>query len=133
MASDLSAPRHDTSSAVNSTHTDSTQPLTPPVSALSEIEGTHSSNGPSHATDLLSAGASDAIAVDEIVIQPRGGKLALPAIRIPVQSPPPISIPSLDKNAKVGPQNFEKIRILGAGATGRVYLVKSIVRGVYDR
>ena len=28
----------------------------------------------------------------------------------------------------VGPGNFEKIRILGMGATGRVYLVRSVVR-----
>lgn len=81
-------------------------------------------NDASHARDekVGSSRKSLGTAVDAVVIQPRG--LALPPLHIPKQVSMPI--PSLE-TTKVGPQNFEKIRILGAGATGRVYLVKSIV------
>lgn len=73
-----------------------------------------------------SSARSTPVAPDDIVIQPRG--MNLPPLVMPSSTPElSISIPSLE-TAKVGPQNFEKIRILGAGATGRVYLVKSIVR-----
>ncbi|DAZ94764.1 TPA: hypothetical protein N0F65_011328 [Lagenidium giganteum] len=44
------------------------------------------------------------------------GKIAEPSTAIPCAG-------------KVGPQNFEKIRILGVGSTGRVYLVRSVGLG----
>lgn len=69
------------------------------------------------------AGNTTPLTVDEIGTKPK--RIALSALYVP--EPVALGIPSLE-HAKVGPQNFEKIRLLGAGATGRVYLVKSVVR-----
>lgn len=40
---------------------------------------------------------------------------------------------SAHRSPSVGPHSFEKIRVLGVGSTGRVYLVRSIVRRVLVR
>jgi hypothetical protein len=42
------------------------------------------------------------------------------------------SVVSTHRPPSVGPNSFEKIRVLGVGSTGRVYLVRSIVRRVLD-
>jgi hypothetical protein len=44
-----------------------------------------------------------------------------PLLQSPVVAQPIPSAP------RVGPGNFEKLRVLGAGSTGRVYLVRTVV------
>lgn len=79
------------------------------------LGGNHSS-GPDNSS-------SAPLNTHETVIKPR--RTVLSALDVTDEAP--MSIPSLE-DSKVGPHNFEKIRLLGAGATGKVYLVKSIVR-----
>lgn len=132
MIGDLAAASHDASSPLDSTRTKSTQPLASSSSHHHQsVDDISMSSGVASTISKLetTSETEPASTVDEVVIQPHSN-LSLPAIRIHARPPPPISVPSLDNNAKVGPQNFEKIRILGAGATGRVYLVKSTVRGL---
>lgn len=81
----------------------------------------------------IKAGAvAVAVMVDstDILLEPNpGSSSSTPAKPSPSKERP--SLPTLDTLPlpKVGPHNFEKIRILGAGSTGRVYLVRTVGLG----
>ncbi|GLD96357.1 hypothetical protein PINS_up005040 [Pythium insidiosum] len=51
---------------------------------------------------------------------------AVPSDNVPRDVP---AVEAAQSSAPVGPHNFEKLRLLGAGSTGRVYLVRSVGLG----